>query len=368
MALVIVGSAKGSPGATTLAVAVAQCWPGSATVVECDLAGGDLAARFDLSPTPNLVDLVARMDETSADPWHGVRQGVPGDAGVVVGGVADWEVTGRINWADLGEYLATPDQLVIADVGRIGAGPIEVFGPLAKSIVLVAQRELSAVAHVKGIVEWVRDTAPKTPLALALVGEGPWSDQEVSMSVGVQVLASVGWVSQLAAPPKRSRVPDLRSLERPSRKIAARLEELLGTPAQGIEGGRKASTMPELSVDRVPPAPGGTESVEVDGVRRRAPRVVYGPGVRSQQNGRQRAELSARMSELRGAPEDEDDYEDQVVLGEEAESVRRPDAGEDGDDSVSGQASTDQPGGSPRRRVRPGQPGDPGLRSRVDAR
>jgi len=366
MALVIVGSAKGSPGATTLAVAVAQCWSASATVVECDLAGGDLAARFDLAPTPNLVDLAVRMGEGSADPWHGVRQGLSARAGAVVGGVADWEATGRLDWPAVGEYLSTLDQLVIADVGRIGAGPIEVLGPLAKAIVLVAQRELSAVAHLKGIVQWVRDTAPDAPLTLALVGEGPWSDQEVAMSVGVQVLASVGWVSQLAAPPKRSRVPDLRPLERSARKIVARLEEVLGAPNQGNVARPDASTAAGDGVPRTPPS---VESVEAEGgdVARRVPRVVYGPGVRSQsQIASKRPALDARLSEAGGASEEEEDrYESQAPTDGEAERVQGP--GEDGD-RASDSVRTGESGPPPRRRVRPGQPGDPGLRSRVAAK
>jgi MinD-like ATPase involved in chromosome partitioning or flagellar assembly len=47
--LIVLGSAKGSPGVTTVAVAVAVAapWPqpGAALVVELDLAGGDLGSR-----------------------------------------------------------------------------------------------------------------------------------------------------------------------------------------------------------------------------------------------------------------------------------------------------------------------------------
>ncbi len=49
--LVAVASVKGSPGVTTLCVALAACWPdpAGAIVVEADPAGGDVAMRFGLA-------------------------------------------------------------------------------------------------------------------------------------------------------------------------------------------------------------------------------------------------------------------------------------------------------------------------------
>jgi cellulose biosynthesis protein BcsQ len=57
--LIAVGSVKGSPGATTFAVALAARWAGQepVVVVEADPAGGDLATRFGHYPEPGLVAL-----------------------------------------------------------------------------------------------------------------------------------------------------------------------------------------------------------------------------------------------------------------------------------------------------------------------
>ncbi|MGH9283318.1 MAG: hypothetical protein ACRD0S_10340, partial [Acidimicrobiales bacterium] len=56
MSLVALISAKGSPGVTTAAVALAAGWPvaRSTVVVEADLAGGDLAAACGLAIEPGL--------------------------------------------------------------------------------------------------------------------------------------------------------------------------------------------------------------------------------------------------------------------------------------------------------------------------
>ena len=46
MSLIVIGAAKGGPGVTTAAVALAAVWPRRAIVAECDPSGGDLALRI----------------------------------------------------------------------------------------------------------------------------------------------------------------------------------------------------------------------------------------------------------------------------------------------------------------------------------
>lgn len=76
MSVVVVCSAKASPGATTVAAALALGWPASrerpVRIVEADIDGGVLAARFGLRATPNLADLAVAArrgisDEMVAD-------------------------------------------------------------------------------------------------------------------------------------------------------------------------------------------------------------------------------------------------------------------------------------------------------------
>ena len=56
--LVAVTSTKGSPGATTFALALAARWPSEAVLVEADPAGGDLGARCGVADDPGLASLV----------------------------------------------------------------------------------------------------------------------------------------------------------------------------------------------------------------------------------------------------------------------------------------------------------------------
>jgi len=354
MPLVVVGSAKGSPGATTLSVALAQFWSGPATVVECDLAGGDVAARFALAATPNLAGLAARVGEGSRDPWSGARQRLAGDAGAVVGGVGEWELSAGLDWGALGEHLAGVGELVLADVGRLGAGPLEVLGPLAQAIVLVAHNELSALSHVRGIAGWVAKVVPETPLGLVLVGEGPWADQEVSTTVGIQVLGRVDWVQVLAAPPKRSRVPDLRPLERSGRRIVAALGELMSTRSSaGVSTVAPSWAGPEAPVLE---GPGEVGDVDEPVTRSRAPRVVYGPGARTQ-NGSGRVQRHAEQVATDGAQDEEGSTRSEELDGEDDTSFE-----------ALGDSVAEPEAGSPIRRPatptrRPGRPGDPGLRT-----
>src|SRR3546814_4103864 len=59
MTVVGVLSVKHAPGATTAAAAIATASATDAVVVECDPAGGDIAARGHLAVEPGLVSLAA---------------------------------------------------------------------------------------------------------------------------------------------------------------------------------------------------------------------------------------------------------------------------------------------------------------------
>ena len=65
MALLPLCSVKGAPGVTTAACALGAVWPErrpTPIVVECDPAGGDLAARFGLEVTRGVVSLTVALE------------------------------------------------------------------------------------------------------------------------------------------------------------------------------------------------------------------------------------------------------------------------------------------------------------------
>ncbi len=135
----LLGSLKGAPGVTTLAVLLAHHWHRDRILIEADLSGGILAGRYGLSPgSPGLLNLVTgcrRNMESGA--VHQACQQLPGGSKVVVS-------TGRkstvqslleeIPLTDINQML--PDTDLIFDLGRIeGANCPASF--LAASDVLV---------------------------------------------------------------------------------------------------------------------------------------------------------------------------------------------------------------------------------------
>ncbi|MCW2499451.1 MAG: hypothetical protein JWN87_1127, partial [Frankiales bacterium] len=89
--LIAIGSVKGSPGATTLAMAMAARWPTpGATVVEADPGGGSAAAWFGLCREPGLAALAtAAARSTTHDGLTPFAQQLPVDVPVVLGPSAD---------------------------------------------------------------------------------------------------------------------------------------------------------------------------------------------------------------------------------------------------------------------------------------
>lgn len=157
MAFLAIASAKGSPGATTLAVLLAAVWPRDALLAEFDPAGGDLVYRLRtpdgaaLSPSAGLLGLAAG-DE--ADPGRaGVlrhAQQVGAGLDVLVGPppARTGELAGR--WGELAAVLAAQPSLdVIADCGRLQPGsPSDAVLPAADAVVLVTRPTIDGVAHL----------------------------------------------------------------------------------------------------------------------------------------------------------------------------------------------------------------------------
>jgi hypothetical protein len=135
--MVAVVSVKGSPGVTTLCLALAARWPGPAraVVMEADPAGGDVAMRFGLPLLPGLLSLAAaaRGDTGGWDPgllWRHA-QALPGglsvvaappDAGRVRGTLAALVPPGGVGGSHTGPLRAAADHpgaVVIVDGGRV---------------------------------------------------------------------------------------------------------------------------------------------------------------------------------------------------------------------------------------------------------
>jgi MinD-like ATPase involved in chromosome partitioning or flagellar assembly len=196
MALICVGSAHGSPGATTLALLAAGCWPRPVVVVEADPAGGVLAVRYGLSRTPGLADLAAAVDtHAPAQALWSSAQTLPGGLRVVVApesgevtvGILD-DVAGPLaRWC-----LRLEDVDVIVDCGRTLPGSPSVALMGAADAVLVVARstadQLYPSAH--RVHALVAQTGCEH-LGLVLVGGRPHRAEEVVTQLRVPVVGVV---------------------------------------------------------------------------------------------------------------------------------------------------------------------------------
>src|SRR5918999_1087314 len=105
MALVCVTSVRAAPGASTLAVLAAACWPRPVALLETDPAGGALAVRYRLGRQPGLAGLAAAgRHEAPADALWANAQMLPGDLPVVVAPESGEVTTGILR--DAGGVLA----------------------------------------------------------------------------------------------------------------------------------------------------------------------------------------------------------------------------------------------------------------------
>lgn len=125
--LTVLYSAKGAPGVTSTALALAAVWPRPVILLEADPAGGDLAYRCRgasggaVASSPNLLGFAAatRGDrESTLQEWsQPLACGVQVVAGVQLPaqarGIGDM-------WRRLAVTAASADVDVIADIGRLG--------------------------------------------------------------------------------------------------------------------------------------------------------------------------------------------------------------------------------------------------------
>ena len=158
--LVALCSLKGSPGATTAALALAARWPSgqNPVVVECDPAGGDLAARFRLPMNPSVVSLAAaaRRNNDASVLWQHVQR-IPTGLSVIPGPVGAEQA--RAALGILASQRASvlraagdqPGVVVLADCGRVD--PDSLALPIiraADTMLLLAHARDDELSHVAG--------------------------------------------------------------------------------------------------------------------------------------------------------------------------------------------------------------------------
>jgi hypothetical protein len=192
---------KGSPGATTLALALAAHGRShGAVLIEADSAGGDLAWRFGIPQSPGLAQFAARARQSGGrrQVLDGLVRTVGADGTSPVD-LLPAPVEPDAVQAALAALLASPETLadagkarpLVLDFGRLDPQPPD-FGLLADcdKAVLVVRGDAVSLGHAREArslgeideTEWC---------GFVLVDTGPYRAAEAADVLGLPCLASV---------------------------------------------------------------------------------------------------------------------------------------------------------------------------------
>jgi MinD-like ATPase involved in chromosome partitioning or flagellar assembly len=201
VALIAVASAKGAPGVTTFAVALAALAPRRAVLADLDPAGGDIALRYPspdgqpLDPERGLLSLGADVRRDPAAPFPPHVQLVSGGLEVLAGASSPEQMTalGPV-WPVLGRILHdAPQRDVIADCGRVSVGsPTLPVLQAADVLVMLASDSVAQLAHLRERLFALGPLLAGTRLAVVIVApeknRGTQADtQRLLASAGLQV-------------------------------------------------------------------------------------------------------------------------------------------------------------------------------------
>ena len=201
MAVISLISAKGSPGVTTAAAALATaavCTNRPAWWVELDPSGGSgwLRARGTCRDSePTLADVARDLrEEAAGEDWVGLAvQAPPGVPAVLAptSGLATSTVIGEgpSRWS---EQLRAPGTVVV-DCGRWDRTQPTASRMVGSDLVCVVCRStLESIEHARKWVGGVREVA-RCPVAVLVVGTTPYSGDEVAEALSLPLAGVLEW-------------------------------------------------------------------------------------------------------------------------------------------------------------------------------
>ncbi|MGH9018414.1 MAG: hypothetical protein ACRDY1_11760 [Acidimicrobiales bacterium] len=192
MSGIVICSAKGSPGVTTLTCALGAVWPAERAVVvaECDPGGGDIAAWFGLSVQRGMTDLVLTGRQGVRTDYRTQVQRLPGGLEVLVSptGAASASALGR-ELAMSGRPIVPPECDLLVDCGRLapGAAGQEAVIRTGDDVLLLVRPDVAGVAHAQGAHQRLIELS-SSPVAVVIAGTGRFSPAEVSRELDTDVL------------------------------------------------------------------------------------------------------------------------------------------------------------------------------------
>jgi len=244
-------SGKGAPGATTLAVLLACCWPDrerTRVVIEADPEGGVLAARghdsCGLTHEPGLLSLAAARDGSTAERLHQHAQALGDGVELVAGppGRAQAEACLRALGPPAASAVSRAEVNVVVDCGRLHpSSPALPWAVAAERTLLVVRPRLDEIVALRPLAE--RLTAVGVALGLVCVGDGPFDPVEVAEEAGMPLLgvvpddpAAAAAVTQRGLGDRRLRRTGLvRAVERLAATLASDATEASEATAPTIE-------------------------------------------------------------------------------------------------------------------------------------
>lgn len=192
MSVLILASAKSSPGVTTACLALAGVWPQGREVriVEADPDGGTLAARLGLAAEPGLSTLAvaSRRSPAGDDVRHSQR--LPGgEVSVLVAPPTAEQVARSLAMlADrLPSSLRAMEGDTLVDIGRIRPGtPAWPLVEAADAVLVVARPRVEELQQLPARLRALRSVPSR--VGLLLVGDEPYPRAEVAAALDVEVL------------------------------------------------------------------------------------------------------------------------------------------------------------------------------------
>ena len=156
--LIALASAKGSPGVTSTALALAAVWPRPVVLLEADPAGGDLAYRCraahggPVSANRGLLRLAAavRGGTASPDVVFNESQLLACGVNLIQGVTSCAQARGLAGlWPAIGQACVAAEVDVIADLGRLDrASAVIPVAQTAHHLLPVASTSLASVMHL----------------------------------------------------------------------------------------------------------------------------------------------------------------------------------------------------------------------------
>jgi hypothetical protein len=255
--VVVIASAKGSPGVTTIALALSARWSErqeDVVLVEADPAGGDLSAWLGTSDTPGLLE-VAASSRLGSTRDHLVLGGQPLPNGVTLVPAPAAAAQCRAALDMLNQYDSrlmlrgpvTSTGVAFVDVGRLDPSTQQLV-EIADVVLIVCRGGVDSLSHAAAEVELLR---PKHHwLGLITVGPCPFPVGEIARTLGL------GWVHRLPSEP--SSTPRALSLAlRPGRRQRrsgwlTSIDALLGDLQRRLDLRTSEVVAPGLSADPAP--------------------------------------------------------------------------------------------------------------------